>query len=160
VAQRNPIQRGWGNQNTAKGLKAPEQPSEDAPDLPQGLSDLPDHDLMELYVSFTNWTGYAGYLVALAEIEERKADRILQRVFDKYSIQHKKEKTVAATKAMVQQEPDYLDAEDAVDVAYAVTKITRSQYTHLESCGKTVSRELSRRLARRGNEDRSDKYNS
>jgi len=96
--------------------------------------------------------------VALAEIEERKSERILQRIFDKYSITHKKEKTVAATKAMVQQEPEYLDAEDHVDVAYATAKLTRSYYTHLESCGKTVSRELSRRLARRSNEDRSDKY--
>lgn len=115
---------------------------------------------MELYVSFTNWAGYAGYQVALVEIEERKVDRVLQRVFDRYSIIYKKEKTVAATKAMVQQEPEYLDAEDAVDVAYATAKLTRSYYTHLESCGKTVSRELSRRLARRENENRSDKYSS
>lgn len=113
---------------------------------------------MELYVSFTNWTGYAGYMVAKAEIDERKAERFLQRVFDRYSIIHKKEKTVAATKAMVQQEPEYLDAEDAVDVAYAVAKLTKSQYTHLEACGKTVSRELSRRLARRDNETRGDAY--
>lgn len=113
---------------------------------------------MELYVSFTNWTGYAGYMVAKAEIDERKAERFLQRVFDRYSIIHKKEKTVAATKAMVQQEPEYLDAEDAVDVAYAVAKLTKSQYTHLEACGKTVSRELSRRLARRDNENRGDAY--
>lgn len=115
---------------------------------------------MELYVSFTNWSGYAGYLVAMAEIAERKAERILQRVFDRYSIIHKKEKTVSATKAMVQQEQEYLDAEDSVDVAYATAKLTRSQYIHLESCGKTVSRELSRRLARNDSDRRSDKYNS
>lgn len=115
---------------------------------------------MTLLSQFTSWTGYAGYLVALAEIEERKAERILQRVFDRYSIVHKKEKTVAATKAMVQQEDDYLDAEDALDVAYAQAKLTRSHYTHLESCGKTVSRELSRRLARNDTDRRNDKYNS
>ena len=115
---------------------------------------------MELLSEFTNWAGYAGYLVALAEIEERKAERKLQRVFDRYSIIHKKEKTVAATKAMVQQEPDYLDAEDELDVAYATAKLTKSQYTHLEACGKAVSRELSRRLARNSVDSRNDKYNA
>lgn len=123
------------------------------------MSDLPDDDLMQLLSEFTSWTGYAGYLVALAEIDERKAERTLQRVFDRYSIVHKSEKTVAATKAQVQQEPEYLDAEDALDIAYATAKLTRSQYTHLESCGKTVSRELSRRLARNDVERRNGKYN-
>lgn len=115
---------------------------------------------MELLSEFTSWSGYAGYLVALAEIEERKAERYLQRVADKYSIVHKKEKTVAATKAMVQQEQDYIDAEDELDVAYALTKVTKSQYTHLEACAKTVSRELSRRLARNDVDNRNDRYTS
>lgn len=124
------------------------------------MSDLPDHDLMDLLAGFTSWTGYAGHLVALAEIEERQAERYLQRVYDRYSIIHKKEKTVSATKAMVQQEQEYLDAEDALDVAYAKAKLTKSHYTHLESCGKTVSRELSRRLARNDTDRRNDRYNT
>jgi hypothetical protein len=133
-------------------------PSEDQPVLPAGLSDLPDEDLMQLFVDFTNWTGYAGYQVALNEIAERKAEKHLQRVSDRYSIIHKKEKTVAATKAMVQQEEEYIEAEDAVELAYAITKLSRSEYIHLESCGKVVSRELSRRISRRDMESRTDKY--
>lgn len=115
---------------------------------------------MDLLVDFTNWTGYAGYQVALNEIAERKAERNLQRVSDRYSIIHKKEKTVAATKAMVQQEPEYLEAEDAVELAYAVTKLSKSEYTHLEACAKVASRELSRRISRRSVEERSDKFNT
>lgn len=113
---------------------------------------------MDLLVDFTNWTGYAGYQVALNEIEERRAERALQRTFDRYSILHKKEKTVAATKAMVQQEEEYLDAEDGVEYAYALTKLSKSEHNHLESCGKVVSRELSRRISRRDMENRSEKY--
>lgn len=113
---------------------------------------------MELLSDFTSWTGYAGYLVALAEIEERKTERYLQRVFDRHSILHKREKTVAATKAMVQQEPEYQEAEDALDMAYAEAKLIKSHYSHLESCGKTVSRELSRRLSRNQMDNRNDKY--
>lgn len=115
---------------------------------------------MDLLVDFTNWTGYAGYQVALNEIEERKAERALQRTFDRYSIVHKREKTVAATKAMVQQEEEYLDAEDAVEYAYAVTKLSKSEHTHLESCGKVVSRELSRRISSREVGTRSEKYST
>lgn len=124
------------------------------------MSDLPDAVLMDLLVDFTNWTGYAGYQVALNEIAERRADRLLQRTFDRYSIMHKKEKTVAATKAMVQQEEEYLDAEDAVELAYAVTKLSKSEYTHLEAASKVVSRELSRRIARRDLDNRVDKYST
>jgi len=115
---------------------------------------------MDLLVDFTNWTGYAGYQVALNEINERRAERSLQRVSDRYSIIHKKEKTVAATKAMVQQEKDYLDAEDTVEYAYAVTKLSKSEYNHLEAAGKVVSRELSRRISRRDTENRADKYSA
>jgi hypothetical protein len=115
---------------------------------------------MDLLVDFTNWTGYAGYQVALSEINERRAERSLQRVSDRYSIIHKKEKTVAATKAMVQQEEEYLDAEDAVEYAYAVTKLSKSEHSHLEAAGKVVSRELSRRISSREVGNRSEKYSA
>lgn len=115
---------------------------------------------MELYVEFVNWTGYAGYLVAEAAIAERRAERALQRVADRYTIVHKAQKTVAATKALVQQEPEFQDAEDLVDDTYAYGKLINSQYTHLEKCANTVSRELSRRLSRNDSERRNSKYNT
>lgn len=128
--------------------------------MPAGLSDLPDTELMELYTTFVNWTGYAGYVVAEGAIALRKAERGLQRVSDRLTIKYKTEKTVAATKAMVAQEPEFQDAEDLVDEAYAYHKLIESLYTHYEKCGNTVSRELSRRLSRNDNERRSGKYNT
>jgi hypothetical protein len=115
---------------------------------------------MDLLVDFTNWTGYAGYQVALNEIAERRAERELQRISDRYTILHKKEKTVAATKALVQQEEEYLEAEDAVELTYAITKLSKSEYNHLEASGKVVSRELSRRISRRDSETRVNRYST
>jgi hypothetical protein len=162
MAQRSQtLQQGWGtpqNKVKLKGLRAPERPSDEAPDLPAGLSDLPDTDLMELYTEFINWTGYAGYLAAEADIAERKTQRVLQRVSDRYTIVHKSQKTVAAIKALVQQEEEYQEAEDLVDEAYAYGKLIGSLYIHYEKCGNTVSRELSRRLSRNDSERRNSKY--
>lgn len=113
---------------------------------------------MELYTEFVNWTGYAGYTAAEAAITLRKAERALQRVSDRLTIKYKAEKTVAATKALVAQEDEYQEAEDAVDLAYAHHKLVESLYTHYEKCGNTVSRELSRRLSRNDSERRNGKY--
>lgn len=122
------------------------------------MSDLPDTELMQLYTEFINWTGYAGYLAAEGAIAERKAERALQRVADRYMIVHKAEKTVAVAKSKVQQEPEYQEAEDKVDEAYAYSKLVNSLYTHYEKCANTVSRELSRRLSRNDTERRNGKY--
>jgi len=115
---------------------------------------------MSLYNQFVNWTGYAGYQVAEAEIEERQAERKLKRVEDTYTVQYKSEKTVAATKARVALEPEFQAAEDVVDVAFARKKLLGSLYTDLERKAQAVSRELTRRLARKDTEHRNEKYNA
>jgi len=122
------------------------------------LSDLPDKNLMELLSEFTSWTGYAGYQMAEASIEVRMANRQLQAVSDKYTVL-KKAKTVAETKALVALEPEVQDADYNVMVAEAFAERVKAIYTHLESCAKTVSRELTRRTSRATVEDRNNKYN-
>lgn len=123
------------------------------------MSDLLDRELIQLLSEFTSWTGYAGYLVAESVVSERQANRQLQRIADRYTIL-RKAKTVAETKALVQQEPEYLEAEDKLSAIQDYSELIKSMYTHLESCGKTVSRELTRRTSRNNLEDRSDKYGS
>jgi hypothetical protein len=83
--------------------------------------------------------------------------QILQnvRLKESYNVS---QKTVAAIKALVQQEEEYQEAEDLVDEAYAYGKLIGSLYIHYEKCGNTVSRELSRRLSRNDSERRNSKY--
>jgi hypothetical protein len=127
--------------------------------LPVGLSDLPDHSLMELLSEFTSWSGYAGYVVAEATVAVRRANRVLSRVADAATVRLKA-KTVAETKALVAQTPEYIEAEDALDEAENYEILVKSYYTHLEACAKTVSRELTRRTSRTNIEERNGKYNT
>jgi len=87
---------------------------------------------MRLYHEFTSWTGYSGGELARAEVEEKQAERRLKRVEDLYTIHHKSEKTVAATKAMVAQEAEYQAAEDALDACFAYRKLVESIYKDCE----------------------------
>lgn len=113
---------------------------------------------MQSLSEFTSWTGYAGYQVATASIEVRMANRKLQAVVDKYTVQ-KRAKTVSETKALVALEPDVQDADYDVMVAESFAEQLKAIYSHLESCAKTVSRELTRRTSRSSVEERNDKYN-
>lgn len=114
---------------------------------------------MTLLSEFTSWTGYAGFKVAEATIVVRKASKALQRTSDALTIQYKS-KTVAETKARVAQDEAYMDAEDELDTAENFEILVKSVYTHLESCSKAVSRELTRRTSRASVEARNDKYNT
>lgn len=115
---------------------------------------------MRLYNELVNWTGYAGGEVALAVVEEKKAERALKRVEDLYTIQYKSEKTVAATKARVAVEPEFQEAEDRVDACYVYRKLVESIYGDCERKAAAASRELSRRLARRDIENRNGNVNT
>lgn len=114
---------------------------------------------MELLSEFTSWTGYAGFKVAEAQIVVRKATKALQRIADSLTIQYKS-KTVAETKARVAQDQLYMEAEDELDSAENYEILVKSVYTHLEGCGKAVSRELTRRTSRANVEQRDGKYNT
>jgi hypothetical protein len=114
---------------------------------------------MELLSNFTSWTGYASYVVAEYDIQLRKANKVLRRISDEHTVRLKA-KTVSETKALVARQADYQEAEDEVDAVEDTKLLAISIYTHLESCMKTVSRELTRRTSRNNVEERNSKYNT
>jgi hypothetical protein len=114
---------------------------------------------MELLSEFTSWTGYAGYQVAVAVIDVRMSARKLQAVTDKYTVQ-KKAKTVSETKALVALEPEVQEMDYALIFSESFADQIKAIYNHLESCMKTVSRELTRRTSRSTVEERNGKYNT
>lgn len=124
------------------------------------MAEVGDTVLMRLYNEFTSWTGYSGGELARAEVEEKQAERKLKRVEDLYTIRHKSEKTVAATKAMVAQEPEFQEAEDALHSCFAYRKLVESIYKDCERKAAAASRELSRRISRGDSEVRNGKHSA
>ena len=114
---------------------------------------------MTLLSEFTSWTGYAGFCVAQAAIDVRMATRELNAVSNQLTVLHRA-KTVAETKALVATQPEYLDAELKLEYAEVYKIQLDAVYTHLEACGKAVSRELTRRTSRNNVEARDSKYNA
>lgn len=107
---------------------------------------------------FNNWAGYAGDLVAECNVNKRRAERDLKRISNSFMILHKGQKTVAAAKAMTEQEPEYLAAEDVVSDLEDLLSLLTSQHSHFIDSGKVLSRELTRRLDRAKLDTRYDKY--
>lgn len=114
---------------------------------------------MQLLSEFTSWTGYAGYQMATAAINVRMATRDLNAASNMWTTKLKA-KTVAETKALVAMQPDVQEADYKVMVAESYEEHVKAIYTHLEACGKTVSRELTRRTTRGNVEDRNSRYNT
>lgn len=113
---------------------------------------------MRLYRDLVVWCGYAGYIVAEYEVQTRSATRDLRRISDGLTLRLKA-KTVAETKAMVQQQPEYLEAEEALEAIEDVKLLANSIYTDLEKSAATVSRELTRRTSRGSLDSRNDRLN-
>jgi hypothetical protein len=97
--------------------------------------------------------------VAVAVIDVRMSARKLQAVTDKYTVQ-KKAKTVSETKALVALEPEVQEMDYALIFSESFADQIKAIYNHLESCMKTVSRELTRRTSRSTVEERNGKYNT
>lgn len=114
---------------------------------------------MELYRDLVVWSGYAGYTVAEYDVAVRGASRSLRRTADGLTLLLRA-KTVAETKALVQQDPAYQEAEETLEGLEDVRLLANSIYAGLEKSAQTVSRELTRRTSRSSLEFRNGRYNT
>ena len=114
---------------------------------------------MELYRSLVAWTGYSGYVVASYDVGVRTAMRDLRRTADRLTILHRAS-TVAETKARVQGDVEYLQAEEEKDAVENVRILAASIYEDLNHSAGAVSRELTRRTSQGRLESRNDRFNA
>lgn len=113
---------------------------------------------MELFVELTRWNEYIGVELALVEIDEHYAEMAAKKIEAISNITHKGEKTATAAKAMVFEDPKYLEAQEQLNETYAKKKLMAMLYTNSEKAANLVSRELTRRTGRSDRENRTNKW--
>jgi acyl-CoA reductase-like NAD-dependent aldehyde dehydrogenase len=114
---------------------------------------------MKLFTRTTRWSEYLSAQVAAAEVDERYADAVVEKIKALKSLENKSEKTVAAAKAHAYTDQQYLDALNEQQRAYAFRKLITAVYDNSERTAALLSRELTRRVNRDTRERRVERWN-
>lgn len=109
-------------------------------------------------MELTQWNEYIGVELAATEIDERYAGIVVEKLKAISNIKHKGEKTATAAKAMVFEDPEFEEAQDRLDEAYAKRKLIAMLYNNAEKAANLVSRELTRRTGRSDRENRGNRW--
>lgn len=139
-------------------LPLPDKPHSLNQELPDDLTEFTSENLSQLMTTSANWLAYAGGQVALAEMEETEAEKLLAKAQARAAVLAKAEKTVAAQKAVAADDPRVQAAQQAVADAYAFRKGLEAVYSGMEVKGRVISRELTRRTGIRDVENRVGKW--
>lgn len=113
---------------------------------------------MELFVQLLHWNEYIGVELAAAEIDERHSEMAVEKMKAISNIKHKNEKTATAAKAMVFEDPAFVEAQEKLDEDYAKRKLIAMLYSNSEKAANLVSRELTRRTGRNDKENRVNRW--
>lgn len=139
-------------------IQLPTRPRHAAPALPDDLTEEPDAALMKLFSRTTRWSEYLSAQVAAAEIDERYADAVVEKIKALSSLENRAAKTVSEAKAYAYTDEAYLDALTEQQRAYAFRKLITAVYDNSERTAALLSRELTRRVNRDTRERRVDRW--
>jgi len=144
-----------------QGFVLPDTPNSGMPALPEDLTSLPDNDLMELFTQFIAWSGFASAQLALAEVDERDAEKRLKRAEQAaISSTWSKDSRVAVAKAEASLDPEVQKISDQLDVVHNYRKLVEVMSTNLEREASLVSRELTRRTSTFDGGRRRERFNT
>lgn len=133
-----------------KGFVLAKKPKVEIPSLPTDITDLSDDSLMELFVLFTSWTDHLASQLAIANIDEREAERTVSAAEAQAMLNNWKGGTgerVAIAKASIAVDPTVQGLVQVLDEKYAYRKLVETLYQSVERDSALVSRELTRRTA-------------
>jgi len=132
------------------GVTLSAKPNFPIPDLPRDITELDDEGLMDLFVQFTQWNDHLSGARAVAVINEREAQRILDTVEAQAMLSNwagTKGDRVAVAKASIAADPRVLELKEDLDTKYAFRKILETRAENVERDSQVVSRELTRRTS-------------
>lgn len=115
---------------------------------------------MNIFVRLTRWADYISGQFAVAEVQERMAEGAFKQLRAEKLIVHRPgpKDSVTVAEAERDSEPEVVQAQQDLDVAYAKRKMLGVMLTNCERNGALVSRELTRRLGRNDREARADRW--
>lgn len=137
-------------QLNGSGFALPPSPEDAIPTLPGDITDLDAEGLMDLFTRLTAWSDYLSAQVAIAQIDEREAQRRVDVAEARATSSNwtgGSGDRVAVMKAKAAADPDVLDAYELLDERHAYRKLAEVLATNLDRDIVLVSRELTRRTA-------------
>lgn len=128
-----------------------EKPSYDLIKLPPDITVLSSEQLAEIFTVLTGWADYAATQLAVAQIQEKEAEKKVDRksaalTVEKMGTATKADK-VTLIKAQIALDPDLQDLEDKYHQCYVNRKAWEVMLTNQERDITLISREISRRTA-------------
>lgn len=125
------------------------RPTMDQVDLPSDITMLTSEQLGEVFTRLTAWADYAASQLAIAQLEERAAERRLSSAENKQLIirmgSAAKGDRVTLIKAEISQDPDVQRLSQDYEDKYAYRKLVEVMLHNFERDISLVSRELTRR---------------
>lgn len=126
------------------------------PELPWDITEVSDTLLMEHFSKQLAWQNFFATQVARAEIEEAEAEAHLKTQEAVVMLTGKK---VTEARAERDVDENVLAARDEYLVSKAKRKMLQVAMENRERCANLISRELTRRVGREGNQRRNDRWN-
>jgi hypothetical protein len=150
AAQRELEKQGLGN--------PPPRPVGEPPVLvADELTELRDRELMRLMTLLNQWAGFLGYQLSAAQVDERCAEKEVEKLTAFAQIRNKGG-SVSAMKAGANADENLVAAKQAEQEAYAYRKLVEALYNAVDKDSFVVSRELTRRIGRNDRDRRQDRY--
>lgn len=135
------------------GIALAAKPLFDIPDLPRDLTELDDEALMDIFVQFTAWNDYLSGARAVAVINEREAERLVEASEANEFLNQWKgtsAERIAVVKNKIAANPEIVTMKYDYDVKYAYRKLLETRADDVERNSQVISRELTRRTASNG----------
>lgn len=135
---------------SGSGFTLPTSPEDSIPTLPEDITDLDAEGLMDLFTRLTAWSDYVSAQVAIAQIDEREAQRRVDVAEARATSSNwtgGSGDRVAVMKAKAAADPEVLDAYELLDGRHAYRKLVEVLANNLDRDIVLVSRELTRRTA-------------
>lgn len=125
------------------------KPSSELGELPRDITDLSSEQLGEKFTILTAWADYSASLLAVAQIEERAAQRKLDLLENTLLVRKMgtavKGERITLVKAQINLDQDVQDLSQIYEDKYAYRKLVEMMLGNYERDIALISRELTRR---------------